>query len=144
MKTERVGRDLYVVVHTTETPPDVEWDEYVGGVSDAKKPPIKGIFVVTDGGGPNAAQRQRLLSSLDQRSARPRVAILSPSVLVRSIVAALNLFAAQPMKMFSPSDVDGAMGYLGVTRAEREELIGAALRISRELGVDVRALEAAA
>jgi hypothetical protein len=143
MRFERVGRDHFVVVHTTAPPSDAEWERYITALCDPASAPVRTILVVTAGGSPNAAQRKRFVESTEKRGAQPRVAILSPSALVRTIIAAFNLFVPQPMRMFAPTDSRGAFGYLGVSASERVALAAVATRLARELNVSVEDLQAA-
>jgi hypothetical protein len=87
-----VGAPYLVLLHSAEQPSAQEWSAYVQGV-EAALPSAKGtlhIFVATDGGAPNAAQRKQLAEAFD-RSASPGLThVFSTSAFVRGVVTAFS------------------------------------------------------
>jgi hypothetical protein len=61
-ESARENGDYFVILHTADEPARDEWNAYVDAVIVPVRPMggTLSIIVATDGGGPNAAQRQRL------------------------------------------------------------------------------------
>jgi hypothetical protein len=85
---------VLLCAHTAEDPRPDEWEAYVDYC--LRIPNCAKTLVVTDGGGPNAAQRKvlqdRYLSKQRANHKQYLVAVLTDSALVRGIVKALNWF----------------------------------------------------
>lgn len=116
-----------LVRETREAPTDAEWE---GGlrvleetIAKVSKPRM---LVVTDGGGPTSAQRERLAEVLGGRVFR--VAVVSDSVKVRFIVASLALLNPE-ISTFSRRELAKAYQHVGLSPEERE----VAERVLREL-----------
>jgi hypothetical protein len=130
MTWEMVGH-VQVVVHTEEPPSDEEWRAYLDGVAKIEAS-VRAFYVRTDGGGPNALQRELLTKFFETRS-MPPVAIVTPSVMVRGIMTALNWFLNNRLRLFSPSQAVEAFGYLQVAPADRGPLEAVVARLRGEL-----------
>ena len=124
---------FWVVVHTAEATTDAESERAWADLS-ANYASVKGTLVVTMGGGPNAFQRRRMREVLGNRRI-PRTAVVTTSSVGRMLVAAINLFADQRLRLFAPHDLDGALSYLDVpvptTRLLREQIA----EFRKELGI---------
>ncbi|AKF03261.1 hypothetical protein DB32_000410 [Sandaracinus amylolyticus] len=116
----RLVRGIGIAIHNATNPNKEEWDAYLA-MSDATLRAGGDLsrfkqLVFTDGGGPNAAQRKAALDL-----GRPfgswsdvKVAVVSSSMGVRGIVTAFNWLGAS-LRSFSPSQLDDAFAYLGVS-----------------------------
>lgn len=126
----RVLDRLFLVVYGATSPTDRAWCEYLDLV---KRQGIDGTIqlVVTDGGGPTAAQRRALGELLAGRSVP--VAVVSGSLPVRALVTAMSWFN-RSIKAFPSRELRCAVAYLEIP-ASRVELIEA------ELGKLRRAIE---
>lgn len=116
-----------VLVHGLEPPDDAAWDAYVESLATTDK---RRVLVVSDGPGPNAAQRQRMVERLGDHETP--TAVVSGSLTVRGIVTALSWFGAN-IRGFSSSELDGALDYLQVPESERPAVLRAALGLRAEL-----------
>jgi hypothetical protein len=118
---------LIIVVHPRTAPSDQEWDAYL--TEYVKYDPEKLLTLVfTDGGAPSAGQRKAVNDMLQGRTTRAAVVTKSP--LVRGVVSALGWFNPK-IKSFPPSNIDGAMRYLGLQSSEFAQ-VRIQLRLLRE------------
>lgn len=114
-----VGR-VGVAVNNATSPSADDWDAYLamagegmklaGGLARFKQ------LVVTDGGGPNAAQRKATMD-LASRYGDPstmKIAAVSNNIGVRGMVTAFNWVGA-PIRAFSPTQLGEAFAYLGIS-----------------------------
>jgi len=125
-------RDYAVLVHSPRAPSDAEWDAYLGR-ADEWLLELHGILVVSDGGGPTSSQRRALKKLLAEKARHnASFALISPSLLARGIVLAINLFDPN-IRAFRPEDVDQAFNFLRVPTAERQELLALAKRLREEI-----------
>jgi hypothetical protein len=111
-----VGPNLMIMRETFESPRDEEWNEFL------KMLEVRGdnvqklrLLVLTDGGGPNSAQRGRLEAVLKGRPVR--VAIVSDSAKSRFIASAISLFNRDHAG-FSKDEIRAAYGHLRLTPEE--------------------------
>jgi hypothetical protein len=130
----RVG----VALNNAVSPGVEEWDAYLAMASEGMKA-AGGVarfkqLIVTDGGGPNAAQRKAVmeLASRYGDPAAMKIAVVSNSVGVRGIVTAFNWLGA-PLRAFSPTQLGEAFAYLNVPDDAVLELC----RVISELGASV-------
>lgn len=101
-----------VLVNGPTTPADDEWRAYVRDV-ERWLPDLVGTLIVSDGGGPNSAQRRELKEAFTRHGrASVRTAVLSDSLMARGIVNALNLFNPG-IRVFRPDAVGDALAYIG-------------------------------
>ena len=108
-------RGLYLVVHPRISPSDSDWDALISfHGKDLRAMPrdheVK-VLVYSEGGGPNAAQRRRMIQFLEAR--RSTTAVLTASTAVRAIVTAFSWFRTD-IRAFAPHDIAGAASYLGL------------------------------
>lgn len=101
-----VGAPYLVLLHSAQPPSAAEWSAYVQAVEGAL-PFAKGtlhIFVATDGGAPNAAQRKQLAEAFD-RSASPALThVFSTSAFVRGVVTAFSWMTRSHALAHAPRD----------------------------------------
>jgi hypothetical protein len=117
---------VVVSLHRVEEPTDAEWSEYLEALSNAMialKGDSRGIrgLSVSDGGGPNAKQRERLNNFMRRYTdGHGTVAIVTANYIVRAIIKALSLFNPQA-RSFSPEELPAAIDYLGLSVEQRAE-----------------------
>jgi hypothetical protein len=114
--TERYG----VFVHG-DAPPTVEdWNLILDMWREVHNPKSFRVLVLTRGAAPNAGQRAELSKVLG--GARPRIALVTSSLIARMAGKAFTLFIPD-FRVFDVSQIDGALGYLDLGnergRAER-------------------------
>jgi hypothetical protein len=110
-----VGR-LGVIVHGEKAPTNLEWHTFL---RDASKHSARGdgrVMVASYGGGPDGQQRKALAEAVGHSPA-PTV-IMTNSVVMRSIVAAISFFNRKTMAV-GLHDHDEACAYLGLSGEER-------------------------
>lgn len=122
-------RAIQVVLslHRREAPTDREWSEYLETLRVAMvalggdKRGIRG-FSISDGGGPNAAQREQVNEFMRRYTgSRGTISIVTSNPFVRGIITALRLFNPHA-RGFAPSELDAAIDYLGLAPVQRAEL----------------------
>jgi hypothetical protein len=123
-------RAVVLVVHDSNSPSDEEWDEYCRNIGECLKDPAGAGIALTDGGAPNAAQRERVRLQLAGRT--PRSAVVSPSLLVRGVVTALRWYNPHTVA-FSPANIRDAFHFLGLTSSQANELWSAVQELDRRL-----------
>ena len=114
-----------VLRETFATPRDEEWDQLLD-LLRAQGDNVENVrfLVVTDGGGPNSAQRARVERVLNGRAVR--VAIVSDSAKSRFIASTISLFN-RDHRGFSKAEISEAYAHLRLTARERV-LVEAALQ----------------
>src|SRR5687768_5091560 len=109
---------IHITAHGREPPSDEEWNAYLHDIK-AHLRELDALIVFTLGGAPTAAQRDATSKFWSGEPRRPRIAVLTPSVFVRTIVTALSWAMGQQIRAFSADDLDSAFGYLTLTLAQR-------------------------
>lgn len=122
---------LVLLVHAEVNPSEADWKRYLD-FAEALRDDITGFFVLSEGGGPNGAQRRELNARLRPDQRGNRTAVLTGNLLVRGIVIALSNFNPK-IRAFSPKDVGAALVYLEVPPAERPAVLAAVDALRREL-----------
>ena len=121
-----------VVVHSSRAPSDAEWDAYLGKLGDWL-PGLRGGLIVSDGGGPTSSQRRALKKLLVEKTRyNASFALISPSMMARGIVLAINLFTPY-IRAFRPEDIDQALTFLQVPTEERPSLLAMAKQLREQL-----------
>lgn len=129
------GGGVYVVVHDEIDPtPDV-WREYVNEM-EKQAPKIRGLAVYSLGGGPKAAERRYVADMWTRVGVNPPIVLVTPVLMVRTVVTALNWFLSRPIETFPPADFDRAMDKLDLAKAERTEVRSRFSRMGQALGFD--------
>lgn len=93
-RSGKANAPYFVLLHTEEDPEQDDWAEYVRaiGVMVASEGRHVHAFVATDGGGPNASQRQEL-ASVVQGSRGAVTHVFTTNSFVRGIVTAFRWVA---------------------------------------------------
>lgn len=106
--------ELLILCYLQASPSDAEWDVWL---ARERRMEHRALLVWTDGGAPNARQRARVAAETGHGlAARPSVALLTDSVVIRSVMTAFTwvLGPAHPIKAFPREAVDQALQWLGV------------------------------
>jgi hypothetical protein len=107
-------RDIMVMIHSKDTPSDDDWTAHLDRLREwLPRTRAPGLMVLSSGGGPTSAQRQRLVGVV--HTATIRVALLSDSAVLRGINTAIGWFLrSKSLKSFSPTRVAEAVRHLGL------------------------------
>jgi hypothetical protein len=120
---------VLLCVHGAEDPRPDEWLAYVNYCLELPASCNKAL-VLTDGGGPNAAQRKLLQDRYLAKHRDYRVAVMTDAAVVRGIVKALNWFNPHTQS-FAYDDGRGvapAMAHLGL-----DVRVGARVRLELDV-----------
>lgn len=122
-------RQVIVLVHTKDSPTEEEWKAYC---DDARKwrTQIRGILVLSEGGGPNSVQRGELEVALDRPEAKTAVVTLSR--VARGIVTAMSWFTPK-IKAFSTLQIPAALEYLDIPLRSHDSINAAIKALRTEL-----------
>jgi hypothetical protein len=126
---------LLCVHGSTDLQPE-EWAAYVDYCLQLPASCNKAL-IVTDGGGPNAAQRRALQDRYLSKQKEYRVAVMTDSSVVRGIVTALSWFNPD-IRAFPYDDgrsLPAAMSYLGLNLDMGSRLRLELQMMRRELGL---------
>ncbi len=123
---------LFVFAHGRTPPTDEEWDVVLEAYSTVPDLNEARSLIYTDGAAPTVLQRGKLNDLLMGR--QPRIAVLTPSKLARAAGAALRWFNPR-FRVFNPTDYDGAMSHLEVTRDEATSLMSMLASAKADLGL---------
>jgi hypothetical protein len=130
----RIVGGYAVFVHSNRAPTDPEWEQALELHRQGGGAVVLPTLVYTDGGAPNATQRVRLNSLVT--TSKPRVAVMTPSVLARAAGAALALINSNT-RVFGPDQVDRALDHVGARGTTRDLL----RRTLEELRIDLKGRE---
>ena len=115
--------ELLVVVHNECAPAQTRWEEFCREChrSYVELPGAEtgAVLVASDGGGPDVVQRAQLLKAVERIPVR--TAVVSPSVGVRRIHAALQLFN-EHARCFDVPEWRDAMLHLGINPRQYGDL----------------------
>jgi hypothetical protein len=122
--------DLMILYQTKRTPTDAEWDTYLAAIEGPSKTNLLRCLVITEGGHPTQAQRERMTGIVDSK--RTRTAVISPATAVRFVVSVLAL-VNRDIKAFSPKEYHAACSHIGLARAEHANVEVVVGRLRRKL-----------
>jgi hypothetical protein len=100
------GMPYVIVLHTSAAPDAAEWQDFVAAVSTTMTSATDRVcaFAVSEGGGPNSAQRRALADAFGMGKAPPHTRVFTNSAFVRGIVTAIEWMRAFPIQAHSPDD----------------------------------------
>jgi hypothetical protein len=125
---EFLGDLRLMISYQLETVPvDAEWDAYLAAITRADLPRC---IVITEGGYPSHAQRERIFVATKGKTAK--VAVISPATPVRFGVSVLAL-ANREVKSFSPREYGAAFSHVGLAHTECASVEGAIERLRQKL-----------
>ena len=121
---------LHIIVHSEAVPTDAEWDAYLAAFPAGDLLSHYKVIVYSLGGGPNGAQRVRLVNLI--RARPPRVALLTGSSVMRGIGTAVSWFI-RSLKVFPLPERAAAFRYLDMSPNEEQRANETIDRFVREL-----------
>lgn len=126
-------RRLVVLVHSKDAPSDADWNTYCEDMRNWCQQ-IRGILVVSEGGGPNGVQRGELESALGNDKFKAKTAVVTLSRVARGIVTAISWFSPT-IKAFSTIQIPAALEYLEVPAGSHDAVLKVikGLRLQLEL-----------
>jgi hypothetical protein len=125
--------DYCVYASGRRPPSDIDWATYLDWLApECQLGLTVRVLVWERSDGPTAAQRSRLNEVTSGCAAR--VAVLTPSRVIRGIVTALNWFNVDSYRGFSPLELDAAVAYIGATAGSAQRLKQAARELLDMLG----------
>lgn len=120
---------LVIVLHTRIDPNAREWGDFMAKLRTV--PPAKlRLFVVTDGGGPNAVQRKDINDHLGSEKAP--MAVVSDNTMARLIGVAVGLFQSR-IAVFPPHRLREAFAHIAADASEQRTILAEAHRIAAKL-----------
>jgi hypothetical protein len=138
MAAEIIG-DVVLVLHNSESPDDNAWGAYIqqcmeaGRIANGDYRRIKNL-VFTDGGGPNATQRQQSIDALQKFTGvkESKVAVVTNSMIARGIITVAS-WMNMTVKAFSPEKAEDAGRFLGIPAEQMNRFAQAIERLSTNL-----------
>jgi hypothetical protein len=127
--------DLLMFLHGTRNPTRDEWSDAMALMTryattgDFRR---LRVLVVSDGGGPDTAQRGQLQDFFKAKNHSLQSSVITASVLTRGIVAAVSWFNPN-IKAFSPRHFADALAHLGQPRSAMPRLLREFSQMEREL-----------
>ncbi len=126
--------DVMLYVGSNRAPSIQDWTEHCDFVLEvSRKTKLKSVLVVDQSSGPNAKQRGQLAQIT--KGLGMRVAVLSPSVIVRGAATAISWLNGTQLKAFAPGSLKPAFQFLGLSgqvAARLEAVYGELERALRE------------
>ncbi len=100
---------LMLLVHNKINPSVAEWSEYVGVVAALQysEHPLEGLLVVSEAGGPNAKQRNEIVSAFVPHIVM--TAVCSDSAFARGITTAISWFHPKQLISFRYDEIAPAL-----------------------------------
>jgi hypothetical protein len=139
--TLRFGRidTTMFVVHDERNPSPHDWSEWVRAYAIAARDHgVRGLLVISSGGGPNGRQRSEvvegLIGAVGEAAEGIRTAICSDSRLARGIATAIGWLMATPyLRRFGYRQRNEALEFLQVDAVARPAILGVLERFEGEL-----------
>jgi hypothetical protein len=126
----KVVGSVVVIVHSEAEPSDVEWAESLEALRSVSKQDRPGVLVFTAGGSPTAPQRAA--SNKVVGASRIRIAVMTASVIARTVGKALRWFQPQ-LQIFGPSDVEAALDHIGTIGYDRSAVRATLIELKQSL-----------
>jgi hypothetical protein len=112
----RALHDIMIIAHNEEAPADAEWTKLVEELRTLD--PFRGVFVITDGGAPNASQRTALATLKGSYKA----AVLSPSKVIQLISKAISWFGVN-IRVYGIGEHREALKFLEIPHADQQPIL---------------------
>lgn len=128
--------DLEVIVFGRNRPTQADWDAHCERIRSAvaQGQISSRVFVISDGGGPSAAQRKQYFELLHP-SARPeRIAVCSSSVFLRGAMAAVARLSLPGLRSFRFDELYQAWSWLAPESVSFSELEGVVSTVQADNG----------
>lgn len=128
---------LLLALHGEAAPSEAEWDRYCAAIPRVLAHPNGMGMVLTDGGTPTTAQRDRM-RKVDGGAVRCN-AIISDSAIVRGVVTAVSWFNPK-ICAFAPDEFSRACKLIGLDAAQIASVCGALEQLNLQLSPRSRVL----
>lgn len=138
MAVKRVG-NIIIAVHNKEAPDNETWNSFIEitlATGRANGNDLSNVrqLVVTEGGGPNAAQRKAVdIASNSMNGKKVSVAVVTGSPVVRGIVTVFNWFNLH-LRVFTPDEMDKALQYLRIPTHDVTKILNEVRQLQIEVG----------
>ena len=103
---------VLVALHAKTTPTDSEWDQFCSWIPRYSHRPEGVCVVLTDGGAPSSAQRERMRKHLGRTT--HWTAVITDKAVVRGVVTAVRWFNPK-VCAFSPREFQQAFEFVGLS-----------------------------
>lgn len=133
----REVQSIRVAHHNKDEPTHLDWSDVLAWTRDrCARPGIAKFLIVTDGGGPNAKQRNEFAKAVEGR--KTRTAIITGSAVARSILTAMQWFTPT-IRGFAPGDIYAAFAYLEIAPVDYERFVAVIGELRSELAAAAEA-----
>ncbi len=111
---------MRVAAHNKDAPTELDWRDVLSWTRErCAQPGIAKFLVVTDGGAPNARQRNEFAKAVEGHETR--TAVITGSTIARSVITAMQWFTPG-IRGFAPLNINDALAYLDVAPVDWERL----------------------
>jgi hypothetical protein len=119
-RSPTAAQPYLVLVHAREAPDAQEWDAYVATVAETMTAAVGrvNVFVATDGGGPNPAQRKALADAFNNGLGDAWTHVFTTDAFVRGVVTAFNWVAKAHATAHLPSEFVNVCNECGIAPTE--------------------------
>jgi hypothetical protein len=113
-------KTYFVLLHTAAAADEAEWQAYVHAVRTAVLASATEIhvFIATDGGGPDAAQRRDLAAVVARGSHDTLTHVFTNDAFVRAVVAAFRWIAGARAFAYAPLEFSSVCGRCGFSHVD--------------------------
>jgi hypothetical protein len=125
--------DVAVLIHGSAAPSDADWRTYLAALLEHRDT-LQAVLVVSDGAGPNAAQRSKINGLVGSIDREIPTAVVTHSGIARSIVTVMHWFN-RGIQAFGPDQLSMAFDYLGIAADRRETIKRAIVTMRVSLAV---------
>ena len=137
--------NLHIIVVGERDPAPTDWNAYVDAIQAEEKRGMPATqlrtLVFSDGGGPNAVQRQVAREVRDERGSP--LAIVTDSWFSRGVITAARVVKPH-RRAFAPGEMGSALEFLGVPGTKLPQILRLAREVQLGLGIPaVKSLSAA-
>jgi hypothetical protein len=127
----REVQGIRVAHHNKDEPTHLDWSDVLAWTRErCARPGVAKFLIVSDGGGPNAKQRNEFAKAVEGRTTR--TAIITGSAIARSILTAMQWFSPS-IRGFAPGDIDAAFAYLEIAPVDHERFVAVIGELRSEL-----------
>lgn len=105
--SESRGQSYFVLIHSREQPDQAEWKAYMQALDQLLQAErrLLHVFVATDGGGPNAAQRKALSHLIADSPGDALTHVFTTERLVRGVVTAFRWITRAQAIAYTPEEL---------------------------------------
>lgn len=104
-------RDVVVMCHPARELSDASWNEWLEWALTHR---FRAVLISTNGGSPNARQRNRYAEVQRKSGNRDKVALLSDSAVIRGVLTAMSWLTGADVMTFAPDRLTAALAWLNL------------------------------